>query len=588
MTMKQYKIFHGDVVFDASEYQCRIFDRIENGSGNLVINASAGSSKTTTIVNALRYVKDGKKVLFIAFNKDIVETIKSKVDRPFTYISTFHALGRSILVENGLIEKDSEPDEFKYKTLIKGYMSEHSDDLKHLSKKDYSVFMHNVEDLVFYSRYYLAMSVREIQKVCDLYGVVTVGDEVSVCREILLSGKNNLTSYDYTDMIWLCNVLNLTTKIHRYDWIFVDEIQDTSIMQEELITKCFKRGCRFVGVGDNEQKINVWCGSSTDAVDYFRNLPNTVEFELPITYRCAKKIVEVARQYSERIEACPDAPEGQVNVDVNKFTPNAGDMVLCRNTAPLVDLHLQYLKGNKKSYLRGANDIRDRYMSLINLTSSNFIDKGCITDSGLMPTLYNNLFKNICAVSAKYGLSEDEAIVHPVITQMYDDINGIKSLSDGLMTVDDLKSKIDIIFSGDADDAVQLSTIHKAKGLEADNVYIYCPSLLPSKWATKPWEVLAERNLCYVAYTRAKYTLNFIVEDKFTSRFTSKSIISKMKEEIEYAKRQQCVDTGVVLKSLDIKPKESPVIKLGDTQKVQPCDERRKKNGAQKFRNLLQ
>ena len=82
--------------------------------------------------------------------------------------------------------------------------------------------------------------------------------------------------------------------------------------------------------------------------------------------------------------------------------------------------------------------------------------------------------------------------------------------------------------------------------------------------------------------------MNFIVEDKFTSRFTSKSIISKMKEEIEYAKRQQGVDTGVVLKSLDIKPKESPVIKLGDTPKVQPCDERRKKNGAQKFRNLLQ
>lgn len=61
-----------------------------------------------------------------------------------------------------------------------------------------------------------------------------------------------------------------------------------------------------------------------------------------------------------------------------------------------------------------------------------------------------------------------------------------------------------------------------------------------------------------------------------------------MKEEIEYAKRQQGVDTGVVLKSLDIKPKESPVIKLGDTPNVQPCEERRKKNGAQKLRNLLQ
>lgn len=35
----------------ASEYQCKIFDAIEHKTCNLVVNAAAGSSKTTTIVN---------------------------------------------------------------------------------------------------------------------------------------------------------------------------------------------------------------------------------------------------------------------------------------------------------------------------------------------------------------------------------------------------------------------------------------------------------------------------------------------------------------------------------------------------------
>ena len=56
---------------------------------------------------------------------------------------------------------------------------------------------------------------------------------------------------------------------------------------------------------------------------------------------------------------------------------------------------------------------------------------------------------------------------------------------------------------------VWLSSIHKAKGLEADRVVLLHPHLLPHPNAKKPWEKEQEANLKYVALTRAKQGLTF-------------------------------------------------------------------------------
>ena len=54
--------------FIPSLYQQAVYDFITNGKGNAVINAVAGSGKSTTIVNALRLIPSDKRVLFLAFN----------------------------------------------------------------------------------------------------------------------------------------------------------------------------------------------------------------------------------------------------------------------------------------------------------------------------------------------------------------------------------------------------------------------------------------------------------------------------------------------------------------------------------------
>ena len=75
--------------------------------------------------------------------------------------------------------------------------------------------------------------------------------------------------------------------------------------------------------------------------------------------------------------------------------------------------------------------------------------------------------------------------------------------------------RISEVFSDRKKNGIALSTIHKAKGLEADRVFIACKSLMPSKSAKKDWEIRQEYNLMYVAYTRAKNLLGFLNEDEF-------------------------------------------------------------------------
>lgn len=81
-----------------------------------------------------------------------------------------------------------------------------------------------------------------------------------------------------------------------------------------------------------------------------------------------------------------------------------------------------------------------------------------------------------------------------------------------------------------------MSTVHKAKGLEANNVYIVCKSLMPSKTAQQDWEIRQEENLMYVAYTRAKNILGFVSEKDFeqfdSSNANSMKALKRIEEQV--------------------------------------------------------
>lgn len=84
-------------------------------------------------------------------------------------------------------------------------------------------------------------------------------------------------------------------------------------------------------------------------------------------------------------------------------------------------------------------------------------------------------------------------------------------LCEGQATPDHVLRRIETLFSDKSPTgSIRLSSIHKAKGLEADRVWIARPEILPAPWAKLDWEKVQERNLQYVAYTRAKHSLALV------------------------------------------------------------------------------
>lgn len=514
MCDNNFVIKYKDKNFIPSKYQHLIFENVKNGIGNMLIHASAGAGKTSTIVNIIKLIDNNKKLLFIAFNRDIVKELKKRIgDEPNTDIMTYHSLGFSILKEYHNLSLNC-IDEYKYRTYVKHNIKELSSNNPHeLGKVKYNTYINNICYLIDYARYNLSQTQKEIYDISQKYGINVINDECEIVYKALKWGSENLSTIDYTDMVWLPNELNISPKKHLYDWILVDESQDTSIMQQKLFLKCFKRGTRFISVGDVFQSINIWCGASEEAMDNLAKLPHTKIFTLPITYRCPKRIVELAQKYSPDIQAKEDAIEGEINYDVKISVPQSGDMVLCRTTAPLIRLYMKYLRMNKKSYIRGK-DIGKNLISLINDTKETILNRSLLID-GLFVKLYEKLFNLRDTLMTDSGLDLRDATISPMVLDLYDSIKALDVLSEGLTYSEELINKINDIFLDSDGEGVCLSTIHKAKGLEADNVFILCKSLMPSMLAKKDWEIKTENNLIYVAITRAKKTLNYISEVEF-------------------------------------------------------------------------
>lgn len=527
--------------YTASEYQQNIFEEVAHGAKNLVITASAGSAKTSTIENCLRFIPDGKKVLYVAFNKSTVDKLVKEIgkSREGLEIYTFHGLGVRILKENGIFTKDvEEVDDFKYSRYLKENLLSLTDcgEVESLGELLHD-YVDNINRLINYSRYYLKMTEREIGEAAEIYGIVPVRDEYSVVRKCLIWGKNNTGVIDHTDMIWLPNVLNMTTKYRQYDYIFIDEAQDMTLARQGLVDKVFKRGARFFAVGDRKQQINVWCGATEESLDNYLRRPNTIELTLPVSYRIPLKVEEIAKKYSPNITARPGAPEGIIRTDVSANDAQPGDLVLCRMSSNLIEQYLQYARDNKNAYLKGYDAYRDEYKRLVEETGAKRIDIHCATKEGMFTKLYQRFFDEAKNLMNKLNIDEDEAFSHPKSAEMLDKIQALKALSAGLDTTDELIAKINMIFTGEKENAIQMSTIHKAKGLEAENVYILAPSLLFNpQFAKTKWEIESEKNLAYVAITRARYSLNFIKEEEHGFYANLKK--GKLRESLEDVKKR--------------------------------------------------
>ena len=135
--------------FTPSEYQKKIFEFITKGTGNAVINAKAGSGKTTTLVEAMKLIPSKEKVLFVAFNKAIEQELTARLHGYDNVdIKTYHGLGYALLRNNLGKNSGVRLNEYKYTTFINNNIHILAPDSYSLRKDDMRQFKTNLKQIV--------------------------------------------------------------------------------------------------------------------------------------------------------------------------------------------------------------------------------------------------------------------------------------------------------------------------------------------------------------------------------------------------------------------------------------------------------
>lgn len=479
-----------------SSYQLAIFNFLSEGRRHGVVEACPGSGKTTTIVEGTKYIPSHESVLMVAFNVDIVDTLKAKVGRGIQ-VSTLHSFGfRACLKHFGKLSVEKQ----KVRRILLQLLppAKFGDDRLDPVRKA-------AAKAVSLAKSCLVSSVEELEQMLEDRALdVTKKPEHRagflrlVMRALEICRKPEGT-IDLDDMIWIPASQNIPVQtFHR---VIVDEAQDLNRAQMVLIKKACRKDGRILAVGDKRQAIYGFRGAGSDSMgDLVRELDAQV-LPLSVSYRCSKAVIREAQTIVPSVEWGPHAPEGKVEgITVEKVLKEAtaGDFILSRVNAPLISLCMSLLVAGKRASIQG----RDFGEDLIR-----FIEKSkAQTISELLEYVE----------TWKQGELERLGKLEKDTTLVEDRAACLEALTEGEQSLAAVVAKIQGLFS-DTDDLgrIVLSSTHKAKGLERERVFLLRKTFLnpPPKDRKVPltyW--IEEQNLYYVAVTRAKRDLYLVTD----------------------------------------------------------------------------
>lgn len=507
------------VTFEPSLYQKAIFRFHADETADAFVNAVAGSGKTTTLVQCAQRLPifSRSRAIFVAFNKHIAEELGRRLPAGVTS-RTIHSLGREA-VQNYIKPPASwKVDGYKYSHLARLYtaslgMNPYSPDARYLAS--------TLEQMMHFVMVTLTdpEDRAAVQEIAVHYDVVvdnwqTVLDAIPKMLRWGIMGTDtpdkNGRQYaieeciSYDEMLFLPTYLDLP--LAKYDLIYCDEAQDLSAAQREVVLRLRAPGGRIIFVGDPNQAIYAFAGADSRSLQQIMDKTQAVSLPLSICYRCPTSHVALAKAIVPAIEAHSSAKEGVIaDLPAHELARRVGklDLILCRTTAPLISMAFQLLEADVAAKVRG----RDIGASLVNL-----VDAVAKTVGFNYRRFAEFLELYQARMVAQYKQQACSELEIESLCDRVDSLRSIhrrKSAQGRAETLEELKRSIQDLFS-DERDAVILSTVHRAKGLEADNVYILEEHLMPHPRASRPSEIEQEWNLRYVALTRAKEALYFV------------------------------------------------------------------------------
>lgn len=514
--------FSLQTIKDPTPQQLNVFNWITNSRGSLELVARAGCGKTTTLMGAIEIIYQQKlgDVAIMAYNKAIAEELKQRlvkmeIDWKLVTAGTVHSFGFSTWRQ---VVKNVKVDEKKVHNIIATFQTGVPGDLYtecsttiaklvSLAKQRAVGHLSKIEDQSQWFDIWEHFGLDD--DLTDVYSADVIITAAQHIYRLSLQQCRNVVDFD--DMILA--PLYYQARFWPKDWVMVDESQDTNPARRALALAMLKpRTGRMIFVGDDRQAIYGFSGASSDAMAQLKAATNATTLPLTVTYRCPKAIVKLAQQFVPDIIAHESAPQGIVRTIHEKDLLNENlskqDVILCRNTAPLVQQAYVFLSNGIACRVEGR-EIGSGLIKLARRWKIKTLDK-----------LLNKLDDHLARQTAKFMSQGKEE----KIEQLQDQVECLRVIinrcfAKNIQTVDGLVAEIESMFGdtppGQPANVLTLSTCHKSKGREWPRVFILGRKrFMPSPYARKPWQQLQEANLEYVAITRSKQELVDVIVEK--------------------------------------------------------------------------
>lgn len=276
--------------FSPSPEQLAFRAALESTKDNIILEAVAGSGKTTTIVWGTGFIPQGYSVRFLAFNKNIQRELASRL--PHTVdCCTFHSVGYAAW-RRAVGRRMDNPDPDKLKKLMK----------QRFTGSEFGLMVSPVCRLVSYAKNAglgtpagNGTTWRSLAVHHSLDFGEADEDEVYSAADRLLSASNEIGDkvIDFDDMLYLPLLHNVP--FDKTSYVFIDEAQDTNSVQRALLHRLVAQ--RLIAVGDPMQAIYGFRGADADALDKIREEFNALTLPLSVSYRCSQAVVKEAQKF---------------------------------------------------------------------------------------------------------------------------------------------------------------------------------------------------------------------------------------------------------------------------------------------------
>ena len=288
---------------------------------NSLVIAGPGAGKTELLAQKLDYLFSTnkcispKKILALSFKTDAASNLKERVKKRYgeEYASRFTSLTYSAFEKRILDQfRDALPEDIRP---ARDYLIDDWDVVKEtLYENDINVHGMRMSDIRSYVENIILNDGYNHKFKTDLLKGALDNKPVLLYRQITKLATHIIDTNEY-----IRKALQMT-----YDFVFLDEFQDTTYAQYNLLKTCFLgSSCKLTAVGDNKQAIMRWADAKPDIFpDYIQDF-NSNEYQLLMNHRSVPKLVEFQKEvhqilnsnhYSIQTNNYPEFQEGEITL----------------------------------------------------------------------------------------------------------------------------------------------------------------------------------------------------------------------------------------------------------------------------------